>query len=104
MNGQPSPILYLYRQGYEQKLNGLFNEETCDNVDTSSMALGRRDQNNMQSLGESILPLLHEALVLWEPVSSLLPSSGLDKGWGEDLELSVVLQSCTGQLRSTQLT
>lgn len=35
MNGQHSPTPYLFREGYKQKLKELFNEETCDNVDTA---------------------------------------------------------------------
>lgn len=33
IDGQLTPTPYLYREGYGQKLKGLFNEETCDNVD-----------------------------------------------------------------------
>lgn len=39
---------------------GLFNEETSGNVDANNMALGTRGQNTVQSVGERILPLLHE--------------------------------------------
>ena len=61
---------YIQR-GVWAEAKGAVYRKVYHNVGTINMALGLRGRNTTKSFRDSILPLLQEALVPWEPMSGL---------------------------------